>query len=102
MLKKMGCEVEIAEDGQQALSAWKRNHYDLILMDCHIPVMDGLQATRMIRSQEDGRHTPILALTADVISDRKEACMQAGMDGFMSKPIRMEELRSVLAGYLQH
>jgi len=103
MLRKMGCEVDVAEDGQQALAAWKRNHYDLILMDCHMPVMDGLQATRMIRSQENnGTRTPILALTADVISDRKEDCEKAGMDGFMSKPIRMEELRNALSGYLHH
>ena len=103
MLRKMGCEVDVAEDGQQAVAAWKRNHYDLILMDCHMPVMDGLQATRMIRSQENnGIRTPILALTADVISDRKADCEEAGMDGFMSKPIRMEELRNALSGYLQH
>lgn len=100
MLTKMGYEVDVAFDGEEALAAWKQSEYDLILMDCHMPVMDGLQATRMIRLQEDQQHIPILALTADVLSDRKKQCINAGMDGFMSKPIRMDELRRRLADYL--
>ena len=70
-------------------------------MQCHMPVMDGLQATRMIRMQEDAGHTPILALTADVMSDRKAECIAEGMDGFMSKPIRMDELRKELLKYIK-
>lgn len=100
MLMKMGFEVDIANDGEEALAAWKRDRYDVILMDCHMPVMDGLQATRMIRMQEDQSHTPILALTADVLTDRKAECIKAGMDGFMSKPIRIEELRQTIKEYL--
>jgi PAS domain S-box-containing protein len=101
MLKKMGFDVDIAADGEEALASWKRQEYDLILMDCHMPVMDGLQATRMIRMQEESHDTPILALTADVISDRKSECLAAGMDGFMSKPIRMDALRKELLKYIK-
>tara|TARA_B100000767_G_C19489974_1_gene419838 strand:- start:81 stop:686 length:606 start_codon:yes stop_codon:yes gene_type:complete len=101
MLKKMGYEVDVAFDGEEALAAWKRDHYDVILMDCHMPVMDGVQATRMIRMQEEGEHIPILALTADVMAERKSECIKSGMDDFMSKPIRMDELRRVLSNYVK-
>lgn len=101
MLKKMGYEVDVAFDGEEALAAWKRGNYDVILMDCHMPVMDGVQATRMIRMQEEGEHIPILALTADVMAERKNECIQSGMDDFMSKPIRMDELRRVLSNYVK-
>lgn len=101
MLTKMGFDVDIAVDGQEALAAWKAKEYDVILMDCHMPVMDGLQATRMIRMQEENKHTPILALTADVMSDRKAACLAVGMDSFMSKPIRMDELKKELLKFIQ-
>jgi PAS domain S-box-containing protein len=101
MLKKMGYEVDVAFDGEEALAAWKRDNYDVILMDCHMPVMDGVQATRMIRMQEEGEHIPILALTADVMAERKSECIKSGMDDFMSKPIRMDELRRVLSNYVK-
>ncbi len=101
MLTKMGFEVDVAFDGEEALAAWKQNEYDVILMDCHMPIMDGLQATRMIRMQEDKQHTPILALTADVMADRKAECLEAGMDGFMSKPVRMNELRRIITSYIK-
>jgi CheY-like chemotaxis protein len=101
MLKKMGFNVDIAVNGEEALAAWKCKKYDVILMDCHMPVMDGLQATRMIRMEEETGHTPILALTADVMTDRKTECLSVGMDGFMSKPIRMDELRKELLKYLK-
>jgi len=99
MLKKMGFDVDVANDGEEALAAWKREDYDVILMDCHMPIMDGLQATRMIRMQEENKHTPIVALTADVLSERKAECIAVGMDDFMSKPIRMDELRKALAKF---
>jgi len=99
MLKKMNFDVDIVNNGEEALSAWKRGHYDIILMDCHMPVMNGLQATRMIRMQEDER-TPILALSADVLSDRQAECLAAGMDGFISKPIGINQLRECIEEYL--
>jgi CheY-like chemotaxis protein len=99
MLKKMGFDVDVANDGEEALAAWKREDYDVILMDCHMPIMDGLQATRMIRMQEENKHIPIVALTADVLSERKAECIAVGMDDFMSKPIRMDELRKALAKF---
>jgi PAS domain S-box-containing protein len=101
MLKKIGFSVDIASNGEEALEAWKSKHYDVILMDCHMPIMDGLQATRMIRMHEKKGHTPILALTADVMTDRKAECLAEGMDGFMSKPIRMDELRKELLKYIK-
>jgi PAS domain S-box-containing protein len=101
MLRKMGFNVDIAENGEEALAAWKRKKYDVILMDCHMPVMDGLNATRMIRMQEEDGQTPILALTADVMADRKAECLAVGMDGFMAKPIRMDELRKELLRYIK-
>jgi CheY-like chemotaxis protein len=101
MLKKMGFEVDIAINGEEALAAWKAKEFDVILMDCHMPIMDGLQATRIIRMQEENKHTPILALTADVMSDRKSECLTVGMDGFMSKPIRMDELKKELLKYIK-
>lgn len=101
MLKKMGFHVDVVSDGESALAAWKRKDYDVILMDCHMPIMDGMQATRMIRMQEDTKHTPILALTADVMTDRKAECLAEGMDGFMSKPIRMDELKKELLKYIK-
>jgi PAS domain S-box-containing protein len=100
MLKKMGFDVDIVGDGEEALSAWKAKEYDVILMDCHMPLMDGLQATRMIRAQEESKYTAILALTADVMTDRKAECLEVGMDGFMSKPIRMDELKKELLKYI--
>ena len=101
MLRKLGFYVDIVSDGEEALAAWKAKKYDVILMDCHMPLMDGLQATRNIRSQEESGHTPILALTADVMTDRKAECLEAGMDGFMSKPIRMDELKKELLTHIQ-
>lgn len=101
MLKKMGFDVDIVVDGEEVIAAWKRQAYDVILMDCHMPVMDGLQATRMIRLQEDKQRIPILALTADVMIDSKAECLEAGMDDFMSKPIRMDELRRVITRFIK-
>ncbi len=101
MLKKMGFDVDVVVDGEAVIAAWKRQAYDVILMDCHMPVMDGIQATRMIRLQEDKQRIPILALTADVMTDSKAECLAAGMDDFMSKPIRMDELRRVITRFIK-
>jgi signal transduction histidine kinase/ActR/RegA family two-component response regulator len=90
MLTRLGCIVEVAADGNAALGAATRRHYDLILMDCHMPAMDGFEATRRIRDDEFERgrgHTPIVALTADALAGDRERCIESGMDDYMTKPV---------------
>ena len=99
-LKKLGyVNVDIARDGAEAFEAWSRERYRLILMDCQMPVMDGYEATRRIRQSEAENNWPatqIVALTASVIRTDREACMLAGMNRFVSKPVDETELRVVL------
>ncbi|MEM7219557.1 MAG: ATP-binding protein [Pseudomonadota bacterium] len=97
-LDKLGLAHVTVDNGQRAVAATRERDFDLILMDCHMPVMDGLEATRAIRAQ--GRTLPILALTADVLEEARSACLQAGMDDVLTKPIRREELRARLAYWL--
>jgi len=102
-LSKFGITTDIAENGQIALDKWGQNTYDLILMDCQMPVMDGFIATRHIRSIEtnmDLTHQPIIALTATAIEGDREKCLAAGMDDYLSKPIIDEQLIEVLAQQL--
>jgi len=89
MLKALGCEVDVVSDGDAARVAAARTRYDLIFMDCHMPVMDGFESTRRIRAFEDGsrRRTPIVALTADTLASDRERCRAAGMDDFVTKPV---------------
>ena len=90
MLTRLGCIVEVAADGNAALGAATHRRYDLILMDCHMPVMDGFEATRRIRDDEFERsrgHTPIVALTADALAGDRERCIESGMDDYMTKPV---------------
>jgi signal transduction histidine kinase/ActR/RegA family two-component response regulator len=90
MLTRLGCIVEVVPDGNAAVAAFVRRHYDLILMDCHMPTMDGFEATRRIRDDEFERgrgHTPIVALTADALAGDRERCIESGMDDYMTKPV---------------
>ena len=100
MLSKLGYRSIVAEDGQQALDtlAGQREDISLVLMDCRMPVMDGLQATQVIRSQGDD--IPIVALTANNTEEDRDACMQVGMDEFLSKPISKKDLESVLKNFI--
>jgi CheY-like chemotaxis protein/HPt (histidine-containing phosphotransfer) domain-containing protein len=104
-LKGFGLEVAEAANGQLALDAVAGGHFDLILMDIHMPVMDGLCATRQIRTAEaDGTlagRRPIVALTANVMRDAVEACRAAGMDDFLPKPFERAQMIDVLARWLQ-
>ncbi len=104
MLKMLGCDVDIAENGQRALEAVRDTDYDLILMDCHMPEMDGFEATRAIRQRETQNEkmisTPIVALTANARKDDSKACKAAGMDDFISKPFSVEQLHSTLVSWL--
>jgi signal transduction histidine kinase/ActR/RegA family two-component response regulator len=103
MLALLGCTVEVVGDGRVATERAADNNYDLILMDWHMPNLDGLQATRLIRARESGhgRHrTPIIALTASALPEDAARCRQAGMDDFLPKPINLDGLRRVLARWL--
>jgi PAS domain S-box-containing protein len=96
LLEKMGHEVSVVGNGVEACEEIQRQEFDLVLMDLQMPVMGGLQATRKIRESEQGtgRHTPIVAMTAHAAAQDQRRCEEAGMDGYVSKPIRTEFLRS--------
>ena len=93
-LSKCGHHVEVAENGQQALAAVGQQDFDVVLMDLQMPVMDGFQATRAIRKLADPRRArlPIIAVTAHALKSDAERCLAAGMDGYLSKPVKSEEL----------
>jgi len=100
-LEKMHCTVDIVNNGAEAVDAWSARRYDLILMDCQMPIMDGYQATRTIRSREPaGRRTPILALTADAMSGAEKDCLAAGMDGYLTKPLDRRRLAESIERFL--
>jgi signal transduction histidine kinase/ligand-binding sensor domain-containing protein/CheY-like chemotaxis protein len=101
MLTSLGLEVETAHHGQQALDMIQSRPFDAILMDCEMPVMDGFSATRALRARETGGfHVPIIALTADVTSTGRAACLAAGMDDHLAKPFRRETLHGILTRWL--
>jgi len=96
-LQLLGCRVEVAEDGQQAVEAALGSAFDVVLMDCQMPVMDGFEATRQIRAREQGRRTPIVAMTAGISDDDRERCREVDMDGYITKPVTLEQLRDAIA-----
>jgi signal transduction histidine kinase/CheY-like chemotaxis protein len=98
MLTGMGCVVDVVDDGDAACVAAARIAYDLIFMDCHMPVLDGFEATRRIRAaaDEQGAHTPIVALTADALAGDRERCLACGMDDYMTKPVSTEQLAAAV------
>ena len=98
ILKTQGFVVEIAPSGLKVLELLRAHSFDLILMDCHMPELDGYETSRMIRAAEQatGQHIPIVALTASALSDDRGRCINAGMDDYLSKPIQIETLWEVL------
>jgi signal transduction histidine kinase/CheY-like chemotaxis protein len=98
-LERLGCTVEVAGHGAEGVAACQQRHFDIVLMDLQMPVMDGMTATRKIREWETTGHIPIIALTANAMTGDRELCEAAGMDGYLTKPIEVERLRSILAKY---
>lgn len=95
LLEKRGYSTGLAENGRQVLEELERQKYDLILMDMQMPVMDGIEATRMIRSQKKDvvyRNIPIIGLTANAMKGDRELCLDAGMDDYVTKPIKSQKL----------
>lgn len=103
MLEDLHCDVDVVDNGEQAVDAFANTHYDLVLMDCHMPKLDGFAATRAIRMLEQDRQekpTPIVAITADVQKGITDQCIEAGMDAYLSKPFGMQSLKALLRQWL--
>jgi two-component system, sensor histidine kinase and response regulator len=101
VLEPMGCQVDKATSGSEAVQAFSPGLYDLVLMDCQMPEMDGLTATRRIRSLEGGQtRVPIIAVTAGTVSGTRRACQEAGMDDFLAKPFSLSRLRKKVLEWL--
>ncbi|QZD69620.1 response regulator [Pseudomonas sp. 3-2] len=96
MLGKLGCDVVVAAHGVEALDQLEHDEFDLVLMDCNMPVMDGYEASRQIRQSGRWPHLPIVALTANAMSEERERCRAAGMSDYLAKPFRREELAALL------
>nr|WP_255459036.1 MULTISPECIES: ATP-binding protein [unclassified Herbaspirillum] len=101
-LHQLGYAVDVAMNGREALNALESNHYAAVLMDCQMPVMDGLETTRLIRlkEQDGGGHIPIIAMTANAMAGDRERCLSAGMDDYLSKPIQRNQLGVALSYHL--
>ncbi|SDB02139.1 PAS domain S-box-containing protein [Desulfonatronum thiosulfatophilum] len=101
LLREFGLAVDLAEDGLKAVQAVWDKQYDIVFMDCQMPKLDGFEATRRIRSLESGsRRTPIVAMTAHAMATDKDKCLAAGMDDYLAKPVKTDDLYSVLEKYL--
>lgn len=103
LLEKWGHSIQVVDTGLKAIAAWESQPFDLILMDVQMPDMDGLEATAVIRRREQAagrRHTPVIAMTAHAMKGDRERCLEAGMDGYVAKPIRMNELQAALTHIL--
>lgn len=100
-LRDSGCHLDIVMDGEQALDAYQKTHYDLILMDCRMPNLDGFETTKIIRLQEPSdQHVPILAVTASAMEDDRETCLRAGMDDVLTKPFTKNDLLKVIKKWI--
>jgi CheY-like chemotaxis protein len=101
MLRKMGFQIDVAPNGREALHMLQSGRYNLVLMDCQMPELDGYEVTSRIRERERGsERIPIIALTANAMSGDRERCLAAGMDDYISKPITKEALGSILRRWI--
>ena len=100
LLQKWGHTVVLAKNGQDSIDLFPTRSWDVVLMDMQMPVLGGLDATRLIRAMEGaGERTPIIAMTANAMESDREACLQAGMDDYLAKPFNANELQAMLARY---
>jgi CheY-like chemotaxis protein len=110
-LESLGCHVELVEDGQTAVDLMISKPYDIVFMDCEMPVLDGLQATRLVRRKEiiqrregakqsEAGRLPIIAMTAHASDSDRRQCLDSGMDDYISKPFSVEQLRRMLDRWL--
>ena len=102
MLSKLGIDFEIVENGQQAVERLAQSHFDLVLMDCQMPVIDGYQATRMIRASDEvlNREIPVVAMTANALSSDRQLCLDSGMNDHVAKPVKLDSLKQALNQWL--
>jgi len=103
-LRQLGCHVDAANDGREAVEKWRQTTYDVILMDCHMPNMDGIEAAQIIRERERegvAARTPIIALTANARGEDYERCIAVGMDDYLTKPLTLHELRATLERWIR-
>lgn len=96
LLKKLGHRVDLAENGEKAIEALEQHSYDLVLMDCQMPVMDGYETTRRIRQRPQWRDLPIIAVTANVMTGDRDSCLRAGMNDYITKPYKREALQDTI------
>jgi signal transduction histidine kinase/ActR/RegA family two-component response regulator len=99
LLEQLGHRVVVVADGQQALDQLAATKFDLVLMDCHMPVMDGFEATRVLRAREGAAHLPVIALTAASLPEEQARCLACGMDAVLLKPVQRDELVATLARF---
>ena len=100
MLERLGLGADIASDGREAVQSFSLQSYAAVLMDCQMPELDGIDATREIRAAESGRRTPIVALTANATAEDRDRCLEAGMDDFVAKPFKPEQLVTLVEEWL--
>jgi CheY-like chemotaxis protein len=101
MLKGLNLDIQVVDNGQLAVAAVGRERFDLVLMDCQMPVMDGFEATRQIRQQFPQQRLPIVAITANAMDGDRERCLAQGMDDYLSKPFKKEQLLTVVNKWLK-
>ena len=100
MLKRIGCRVDVAANGLEAIAMWRQFPYAMVFMDCQMPELDGLAATERIRQfeqEENLERTPIIAMTANAMVEDREACADAGMDDYAAKPVKLDHLAQLVA-----
>ena len=100
MSEKIGFHLDVVNNGLEAVTALTQGQYDLVLMDCQMPVMDGFTATRKLRSRDNGGDIPIIAMTANALAGDREKCLDAGMSDYLSKPVKLEELRQMISKWI--
>jgi two-component system sensor histidine kinase/response regulator len=101
LVEKLGCQVDVASNGSEAVAALGRRSYELVLMDCQMPEMDGFEATRKIRCNEQSRRrTPIVAMTASAMGGDRERCIEAGMDDYITKPLKFTEISATIEHWI--